>query len=88
MPPLLTLGYRLLLGGRWVFFRVPNLNKINKINKSLFTWQLDIWKCFAGAVSYQGFSIDLVSFVPPFGKIVGFLLTFPFYIGSGGHSLG
>ena len=32
------------------------------------------------AYTYQGFSIDLVSFVPPFGKIVGSLLTFPFHL--------
>jgi hypothetical protein len=28
--------------------------------------------------TYQGLFNVLVSFVPPFGKIVGFLLTFPF----------
>ena len=31
------------------------------------------------AYTYQGFSIDLVPFVLPFGKIVGSLLTFPFW---------
>ena len=40
------------------------------------------------AYTYQVFSIDLVSFVPPFGKIVGSLLTFPFIPRQAGQFLG
>ena len=48
------------------------------LQNGLLPGGLDIRKCRARAVSYQGLFNVLVSFVLPLGKIVGSLLTFPF----------
>lgn len=59
--------------GVW-FYTVDKLNFLNSVAPG----GLDIRKCRARAVSYQGLFNVLVSFVLPFEKIVGSLLTFPF----------